>query len=196
VRYFILFLFLFSCQTFKQFGDALESPEAALKAAIDVKMAEARVTGRVGEVSREVDYMRRKGIQELNMRVLERNRVFYIPDTIGRKKPVQWDYQYDSIALFQRGGGDCNSINRAIQVNRHVQGTEAFLVTYVAKDFKKNHTTCITKARGQYWDCDYGYNRGGPFDTMHDAVQFTASLYKTRALYYVVQDITWRWVDL
>jgi hypothetical protein len=174
----------------------VKDPTIIIKAEISLKLKAAKKKGYVGPVSKEIDFIKGKNFLILNSVVLDKLGVKYLRDLkkVG-KKYLQWDYQFDSIRAFERGGGDCNTINRIIQVHNHVKGTPSFLVTYVTAKLVDNHTTCILKTKDGYVPCDYGYyNPNTAFKTMKEAVYCVAG--DSLVLMYAVQDINWNFVKL
>lgn len=190
-------LFLFSsCSVRAYFRRYVDDPREILKHEIELKIAEGRRTDKIGDVQDELDFIHSKRLRDLNMGILRDIGLEYIPDRTGGKRPIQLDYQYDSVSAFHRGGGDCNTLNRIIQVHRYTQGYPSYLVTYVGKRFIDNHATCVIQTKDGFMDCDYGYSSGKTFATLTEAVNFVAGKYKTRAIFFVVQDITWQFVEV
>jgi hypothetical protein len=169
--------------------------ELLIKMELAIKLSAAKRKGWVGSVATEIAFMQEKNFPSLNMKILEANGIKYLPDLkrIGSRK-VQWDNQYDSVEVFKRKGGDCNSLNRVIQVYWNTQGMNAYLITYVAKDFKLNHTTCVVKTLEGYIPMDYGY-RGPACKSLKLAIDVIAAKYKTSIVDYAIQDINWNFVS-
>jgi hypothetical protein len=184
-----------------------QDPSILIKAEISAKLEYAKAKGMVGKVEDEIafikDYVYKNEFDHLrhfNSSELDKLGVKYLQDKLKTgKNPIQWDWQYDAIKTIKRGGGDCNSLNRVIQVYRHTLGEQAFLVTYVCVNPMANHTTCIIKTIDGYIDCDYGYFKGyskdkPAFKSLKGAIDAIAQ--KDIVLSYVAQDINWKFVDI
>ena len=144
----------------------------------------------------------------------------YIPDRLGK---LLWDYQYDAIETFKRGGGDCNSINRVWQIwtaiNKHTDNV--FLVTFLHKSFDKKsynkylskqkikpsiltwilnklgvlsaHTGCVFYDNKNYYVMDYGQTIKA--DNYLDAVKKLANKYRCQLKCYIAQDLNFNFVE-
>jgi hypothetical protein len=126
---------------------------------------------------------------------------------------IPWDRQYDCITLFAKKAGDCNSINRFVQMVLHVYGLKTYLVTYVAKYqrtvpwwkwfiplyifyyfIEASHTTVVIKDYGYFYTYDYG-KKDHKSLTITRCVKKLADQYKSVPFCFVVQDIRWNIVD-
>jgi len=108
---------------------------------------------------------------------------------------IQWDYQYDVVTVFEKGGGDCNSLNRIFQVWQYMNGNTAYLVTFTCTHAKNNHTTCIYKQDGKYYTCDYGGPPSNPRNSIVDCITAVAGVNgidRKHIISYAVQDINWK----
>lgn len=115
--------------------------------------------------------------------------VNYKPDRLLWIIPFDW--QFDSVTTWKRGGGDCNSLNRIIQVALVNRDIQAWLVTYIAKPFSMSHGTVLTFENGKWYSYDYG-NKSQPHNTQESALQEVASKYNSEVRCYVMQDVTWQ----
>jgi len=125
----------------------------------------------------ELDYLRKIGIS-------------YRADMLGN---IKWDCQFDSVEVFKRGGADCNSLNRIVQVYYHLRGFKAYLVTTIADPFKLSHGTCILKNKdGLFYTADYGYIGSKIYPSAERAIQAVATEYKVKKIRaFIIQDINW-----
>lgn len=183
---------------FKQKPVIKAIPLTALQVYIEMKLALARKAGWINPVEEELAFVCTQLIVSPTMDCLKKYDVVYKPDTFGSHEKVQWDYQFDSITTFARGGGDCNSLNRISQAYATTKGYEAYLVTYVATNITKNHTTCIVKKDGVYKTYDYGVmgiGCGSDYSDLSEAVEAVAISYDTNVIEYIAQDINWNFVD-
>lgn len=179
---------------FKKQVEIKAIPKSAMKIYIESKIYTARKAGWINPIEQELEFIKNHEMKSPSLDSLKKYDVVYKPDTFGAHEKVQWDYQFDSITTFKRGGGDCNSLNRIAQAYATTKGYEAFLVTYVATEIEKNHTTCIMKKNDFYHDYDYGITHS-TYDTLEDAIDGVAKRYGTSTIEYVVQDIAWNFVD-
>jgi hypothetical protein len=122
---------------------------------------------------------------------LHDKKVDYIHDTLFGLIP--WDYQFTSIQLIKRGGGDCNSIHRLIQVILSLQGKEAFLVHMAYKGkLLKGHTTCIYKENNLYWVLDYDTTDIYGFSITECVKTLIESKYNSKGCkHFYVEDLFW-----
>jgi len=149
----------------------------------------------IGDVEKEKEFVKITFPNIPTMADFETKNIRYIPDRVFGIIP--WDYQFDSRITFYRGGGDCNSLHRIIQVAAYNAGMEAYLVTYLAKPFLLSHTTCIIREGRDWWVLDYGEKKLKS-STLGEAVSKCAELYNSRLMApgtWVVQDINWHFVQ-
>ena len=175
-----------------------ESVEDLMKKYITSKILFAKSKGWIGPLRKEISFLNSIGLLSCDTKTLSERDVVYKPDVLSVGKfSIPWDYQFDTATTFIRNGGDCNSLNRVCQVFKYMETGAAYLVTYVAHDPKKNHTTCIyySKVNNKWFGFDYGKETKG-FDTFKETLDQIAGKYKVDVLNYVAQDINWEFVNL
>jgi hypothetical protein len=156
-----------------------------------LKCFTARLLWWIGDVDKEKDFIKSAFPGIPTLADMEAQKIRYIPDRVFGFIP--WDYQFDSRMTFYRGGGDCNSLHRIIQVAAHNAGLEAYLVTYLAKPFILSHTTCIIREGRDWWVLDYG-EKTLKSATIGEAISKCAEKYGSRLAApgaWVIQDINW-----
>lgn len=123
---------------------------------------------------------------------LLKTNIKYKPDKLFNFIPFDW--QYDSIKLFNNNGGDCNSLHRLIQCFYHNLGYETYLLTFLAKPFKKSHTTCIAFKDNNIYSIDYGQMI--KYNIKDNIIKLFENSYNCKIKTYILQNINWKIVDL
>lgn len=160
-----------------------------LKIWVKLKCWYAKKRGWINPLSKELSF-----VQALTDDQLQELKKKYKKDLLLNCIP--WDWQFDSIETFKRGGADCNSIHRVWQVHEYLQGRKAWLVSYIAKPFIKSHTTCIIEDQnGKFYSMDYG-NRGVKrYDSINKCLCDISNKYTSIHTCYVKQDINWEVIE-
>ena len=106
---------------------------------------------------------------------------------------IPWDFQWSTDQLAKRKTGDCNTINRMIQMAAITKGHVAYLVSYWPKSGLQNgHATIIIQTpEGKWSPCDYGDLEELNFNTPEEAVSHIAKQYDDEVICFVAQD--WKW---
>jgi hypothetical protein len=150
----------------------------------------SRRMGWIGDIHCETSFVACNFPGIPDMEAMDKKGIVYKPDRLFWLIPFDW--QFDSVTVQKKGGGDCNSLNRIVQVACHLSGMEAYLVTYIAKPFSKSHGTCIARDRktGYWWLMDYGI-RQLRSDSLEDCARKCAEIYASKMVCFVAQDINW-----
>ena len=154
----------------------------------------------IGEVYDEIEFLKslkielRKGlITTISWFTLISKGFKYKPD-----KNVKFiDMQFDAIQTHKRGG-DIGSVARVFQVLHHMNYSESYLISYIAKPFKKSHVFVLLIDRvGKniiYTALDYGkiiYKGEG----LNESVRAVAKYHNSEYLEFAIQDIFWKIVE-
>lgn len=185
--------------------------EKLLQTEIRLKNWWAKKRGWISETGKEVDFVYEtfgNGYIKPFETLKHKFHLKYLQDKLWGFLP--WDRQFDSIELMKRKSGDCNSINRLIQIMAHIyyRIETVYLVHYIAKplhakhwwywlmpwywlyhQIAMSHGTCIMLKDGKWYSYDYGY-KSRAFDTIEACISHLAyHKYNSIASVYVRQDL-------
>ena len=100
---------------------------------------------------------------------------------------IPWDYQFNSEQLIKRGGGDCNSLHRLLQVIYYLKGKDSYLLHMFFTPFK-GHTTCLIIDE-EYTIVDYDSKITGP--TLKNVINQISEIYE-KVNYCYLETIDWK----
>lgn len=154
---------------------------------ITIKCFYSKIVGWIGKLDKEIECISKLDLKTCNYSELNKIGIVYKRDLLNNK---QWDFQFDSVEVIKRKGGDCNSLNRVVQVYYHMQDFKTYLVTYIAKPFKMSHSTCIGIKNGKYYCLDYGYIL--EMKNLKECFLYLENIYHCKMIGFVIQDINWK----
>jgi len=155
---------------------------------IYIKTLIGKLTGKIGNVEKEIDYVKKFFKKQLKTGLLQ-YKDGKILGTDIKYKAETLDNQQDSIHAIEHND-DCDGLHRIAQVFYYIKGYKIYLMSCLASPLKRSHATCIGIQDGKIYLFDYNSNLY--YETMEDIIEHLENIYDCEIKGYVLQDINWK----